>query len=80
MCRAIGIPEENLLKWDLPETSRGGPFQEMREDADILVNCIYLDQEIPKFITKDFLKEGKRILSVVCDVSCGKRHPYAHDF
>ena len=35
----------------------------------VFVNCIYLDKNIPKFITTEFLKEGKRNLSVVCDVS-----------
>ena len=68
MCREAGIPEENLMKWDMAETAKGGPFEAIRE-ADIFINCIYLDKEIPKFITTDFLKQGKRNLSVVCDVS-----------
>ncbi|KAL2039134.1 hypothetical protein N7G274_008183 [Stereocaulon virgatum] len=69
LCRRVKIPESKLLKWDLPETKKGGPFAEIRE-SDIFVNCIYLDQEIPKFVTEDFLREGERRLSVVCDVSC----------
>ena len=31
LCRSVGIPDENLLKWDLPETKKGGPFVEIRE-------------------------------------------------
>lgn len=36
LCRSVGIPDENLLKWDLPETKRGGPFVEIR-DSDVRV-------------------------------------------
>ncbi|KAL9132127.1 MAG: hypothetical protein Q9217_000061 [Psora testacea] len=35
LCRIVGIPDENLLKWDLPETKKGGPFVEIRE-SDLL--------------------------------------------
>jgi saccharopine dehydrogenase (NAD+, L-lysine-forming) len=40
--------------------------------VDIFVNCIYLSQPIPKFLTNEFIaKAGKsRRLSVVVDVSC----------
>ena len=31
LCRAVGIPESNLLKWDMKETAKGGPFVEIRE-------------------------------------------------
>ena len=33
-----GVPEENILKWDMAETAKGGPFQEITE-SDIFVNC-----------------------------------------
>ena len=90
MCQEAGIPEENLMKWDMAETAKGGPFTEIREadvcqsgslplgslcahtHTQVFVNCIYLDKKIPKFITTEFLKEGKRNLSVVCDVSVSK--------
>ncbi|KAL8818835.1 MAG: hypothetical protein Q9191_007853, partial [Dirinaria sp. TL-2023a] len=68
LCRAVGIPDENLLEWDYPHTQKGGPFPEIRE-SDIFINCIYLDKEIPKFVTEEFLRQGHRRLSVVCDVS-----------
>ena len=74
MCIAAGIPEDNLLKWDLAETAKGGPFREIRE-ADVFINCIYLGKEILKSITADSLKQGKRNLSVVCDVSCDTTNP-----
>ncbi|CAF9934506.1 Saccharopine dehydrogenase [Imshaugia aleurites] len=74
LCRAVGIPESNLLKWDMAETAKGGPFIEIRE-SDIFVNCIYLSADIPKFVTEDFLKQGPRQLSVVADVSCDTSNP-----
>lgn len=51
----VGIPEENVIRWDMAETSKGGPFPELL-DVDILVNCIYLSQKIPPFLTVDMLR------------------------
>ena len=31
LCRAVGVPEDCLLKWDLEETKSGGPFLAIRE-------------------------------------------------
>lgn len=31
LCRNVGIPDSKLIKWDLPETKKGGPFIEIRE-------------------------------------------------
>lgn len=42
LCRfAAGIPEENLLKWDLKETgAKSGPYPEIREsDVFVVSNC-----------------------------------------
>ena len=94
LCKAVGVPESSLLKWDLKETAPGGPFREIRESdvsfvsnfvcqdtrltAQIFVNCIYLSADIPKFVTEDFLKEGERRLSVVCDVSCRDSLQFFH--
>ena len=69
MAEAVGIPESNILKWDLEETKAGGPFQEVA-DSDIFVNCIYLMTQIPPFITPQMLGKPGRKLSVLCDVSC----------
>ena len=41
-------------------------------------NSIYLNAAIPPFITTDFLRNGKRNLSVVCDVSVG--YPFSASF
>lgn len=75
--RKAGLQEENIIKWDMAETAKGGPFQEIL-DVDIFVNCIYLSQPIPKFITSDFIAQAgdSRRLSVVVDVSCDTTNPH----
>ena len=55
--------------WDIDETRRGGPFPEIL-DHDILVNCVFVDREIPPFMTPDLLGRPGRTLSIICDVSC----------
>ena len=64
---------ENIIKWDIEETKKGGPFKEILE-CDIFVNCIYLNQKIQPFLTKEMLDEGRQ-LSVVVDVSCDATNP-----
>ena len=75
LCKQAGIPDDNILKWDMAETAKGGPFTEIIE-SDIFVNCIYLSEEIPPFINKEALSSDKRKLSVVCDVSCDTTNPH----
>jgi saccharopine dehydrogenase (NAD+, L-lysine forming) len=75
LCRQAGIPEDNILKWDMEETAKGGPFTEIIE-ADIFVNCIYLSSPIPPFLNSDSLASSNRRLSVVCDVSCDTTNPH----
>lgn len=75
LCLKVGIPTEQILKWDLAETAKGGPFQEIVE-SDIFVNCIYLSSKIPHFVDMDSLKAPGRQLSVVCDVSADTTNPY----
>lgn len=29
LCRQVGTPEENIFKWDMAETAKGGPFSEI---------------------------------------------------
>lgn len=67
LLRAVGLPSENLLKWDMAETAPGGPFKEIVE-SDIFVNCIYLMSKIPPFVDMQSLDTPSRKLSVVCDV------------
>lgn len=69
-CAAAGIPEESLVKWDLAETRRGGPFPEIAE-VDVLCNCVYLGaNKAPPFATLDLLSTPERKLRTICDVSC----------
>ncbi|ORX40235.1 saccharopine dehydrogenase [Kockovaella imperatae] len=74
--RKIGIKEDNIVKWDIEETSqKSGPYREIL-DVDIFVNCIYLSQPIPKFITSEFMAKESRRLAVVVDVSCDTTNPH----
>ncbi|KAI9103085.1 hypothetical protein DFS34DRAFT_351800 [Phlyctochytrium arcticum] len=75
MARRAGIPEENIIKWDMAETAKGGPFTEITEH-DIFVNCIYLSKPIPPFLTKEQLGRADRPLSVLVDVSCDTTNPH----
>ncbi|KAI1338353.1 saccharopine dehydrogenase [Xylariaceae sp. FL0016] len=74
MCLKAGVPESQILKWDLDETKKGGPFPEIVE-SDIFVNCIYLNSKIPHFVNKESLQSPNRKLSVVCDVSADTTNP-----
>ncbi|KAF5576298.1 saccharopine dehydrogenase, partial [Fusarium pseudoanthophilum] len=65
---AIGVSD--ILKWDIAETSKGGPFPEVAS-SDIFVNCVYLgSNKIPPFTTFEALSAPDRRLRVICDVSC----------
>ncbi|KAF8306843.1 Formate/glycerate dehydrogenase catalytic domain-like protein [Clavulina sp. PMI_390] len=74
--RKVGLAEEDIVKWDMAETAKGGPFQEIL-DVDIFVNCIYLMNKIPYFLTSSFIDAAgaDRRLSVVVDVSCDTTNP-----
>lgn len=69
LAKDVGIPESNIIEWDMEETKKGGPFKEIVEDVDIFVNCIYLSAKIPPFVNVESLSSPSRSLSVVCDVS-----------
>ncbi|KAH9946823.1 saccharopine dehydrogenase [Amylocystis lapponica] len=77
LLRKVGLEKDDILKWDLAETAKGGPFQEIL-DVDIFVNCIYLSSPIPHFLTYEQIRgAGKeRRLSVVVDVSCDTTNPH----
>ncbi|KAF9434413.1 Saccharopine dehydrogenase [Entomortierella beljakovae] len=72
--RAVGIPEEKIIKWDLAETKAGGPFPRILQ-SEIFVNCIYLNKPIPPFFTSEML-DGERKLSIIVDVSCDTTNPH----
>ena len=68
---------DNILKWDLDETAKGGPFPEIL-DVDVFVNCIYLNSKIPPFVTHEQINAagpGRR-LRVIVDVSCDTTNPF----
>lgn len=73
--RKIGIPEDQLLKWDMAETAKGGPFQEI-VDSDIFVNCIYLSKPIPPFVNYETLNNPNRKLRSIVDVSADTTNPH----
>lgn len=75
MVLKAGVPDENIVRWDMAETAKGGPFKEIT-DSDIFVNCIYLNSQIPHFVNRESLDDTNRKLSVVCDVSADTTNPF----
>lgn len=59
----------DITSWDLEETARGGPFDEILE-RDIFINCVLVNKKIPPFISSDGVQHERRKLSVIGDVSC----------
>ncbi len=66
LANALGV---KVTPWDATETAKGGPFSEIL-DHDIFVNCVFIQQKIPPFITPQMLALKTGILQVICDVSC----------
>ncbi|EIN13537.1 Formate/glycerate dehydrogenase catalytic domain-like protein [Punctularia strigosozonata HHB-11173 SS5] len=77
LLRKVGLDEDDILKWDMAETAKGGPFQEIL-DVDIFVNCIYLSSPIPPFLTEEFIQAAgpSRRVACVVDVSCDTTNPH----
>lgn len=71
----VGIPCGNIAKWDMKETARGGPFQEI-VDSDIFINCIYLSKPIAPFINAQLLNNPRRRLRTIVDVSADTTNPH----
>ncbi len=59
----------DVIEWDMAETAAGGPFAQVNE-ADVLVNCVLVDQDLPPFVTLQSLSSQTRKLAVIADVSC----------
>ncbi|MDX1480644.1 MAG: saccharopine dehydrogenase [Woeseiaceae bacterium] len=66
LARALGL---DAVEWDLEETRRGGPFEEINR-ADIFVNCVLVSSAMPPFVTTESLAQEGRRLAVIADVSC----------
>ncbi len=65
-CQEAGA---HIEQWDLQETQVGGPFAEILE-FDILLNCVFVKESIPPFISADLLHSTARRLTMISDVSC----------
>ena len=74
LCMKAGLYDENVLRWDMEETAKGGPFVEIIE-SDVFINCIYLTHKIPNFVDTQSLASPSRKLSVVVDISCDTTNP-----
>ncbi|GAA95948.1 uncharacterized protein L969DRAFT_92023 [Mixia osmundae IAM 14324] len=74
--RSAGLEDGDILKWDMAETAKGGPFSEILQ-VDIFVNCIYLSSKIPHFVTQETIRQAgeTRNLSVIVDVSADTTNP-----
>ncbi|KAJ6021394.1 Saccharopine dehydrogenase [Penicillium herquei] len=75
LAKDVGIPESNIIEWDMAETKKGGPFEEI-VTSDIFINCIYLSAKIPAFVNVESLSTPQRNLSVICDVSADTTNPF----
>ena len=64
----------NIKKWDLVETSSGGPFPEVL-NHDILFNCVVATPKTPVFFQPDYIG-SKRKLSVIGDIACDPDSDY----
>ncbi|MEY8830753.1 saccharopine dehydrogenase [Sedimentitalea sp. XS_ASV28] len=65
LCAAMDV---EVTKWDMQETSHGGPFPEVL-DHDIFLNCILARPDTPVFVPA-IAKTAPRRLSVIGDIAC----------
>ncbi len=75
-----GLAPEDIVRWDMKETSeKPGPYREIL-DVDIFLNAIYLNKPIPPFLSRDFIQAqadaAQRRLGCVVDVSCDTTNPH----
>ena len=64
----------NIEKWDLVETSSGGPFKEVL-DHEILFNCVVATPNTPLFFQPNYI-DSKRKLRVIGDIACDPDSDY----
>ncbi|PWN26622.1 putative saccharopine dehydrogenase [Jaminaea rosea] len=72
-----GLKDEDIVKWDIQETSaKPGPYAELME-VDLFVNCIYLNKKIPPFLSRESISSAgaERRLGCIVDVSCDTTNP-----
>ena len=71
LCDHLNIP---VTKWDMAETSTGGPFPEIL-DHTFFFNCILARPGTPVFVPKSALT-AERNLSVIGDIACDPDSDY----
>jgi len=71
LCEAMGVA---VTKWDMAETSSGGPFPEIL-DHDLFLNCIFARPGTPVFVSREALN-APRQLSAIGDVACDPDSDY----
>ena len=64
----------DIKKWDLAETSSGGPFKGVL-DHEILFNCVVSNPETPVFFHTNYI-ESQRKLGVIGDIACDPDSDY----
>ena len=64
----------NIKKWDLIETSSGGPFPEVL-NHEILFNCVVAKPNTPVFFQPNYI-DSKRKLRVIGDIACDPDSDY----
>ncbi len=71
LCEAMDV---SVTKWDMAETSSGGPFPEILEH-DIFLNSIFARPGTPVFVPKSALTATRR-LTAVGDIACDPDSDY----
>ncbi|WP_050605046.1 saccharopine dehydrogenase [Ruegeria sp. 6PALISEP08] len=71
LCEAMGVA---VTKWDMAETSSGGPFPEIL-DHDLFLNCIFARPGTPVFVPQEALT-APRNLTAIGDVACDPDSDY----
>ncbi|NRB20992.1 MAG: saccharopine dehydrogenase [Rhodobacteraceae bacterium] len=71
LCEALGV---TVTKWDMAETSSGGPFPEILAH-DLFLNCIFARPGTPVFVPLEALT-APRQLSAIGDVACDPDSDY----
>ncbi|MDX2485034.1 MAG: saccharopine dehydrogenase [Pseudodonghicola sp.] len=71
LCAAVGV---TVTKWDMAETSGGGPFPQILEH-DVFLNCIFARPGTPVFVPRAALSAPRK-LSAIGDVACDPDSDY----
>lgn len=71
LCEAVGV---SVTRWDMAETSGGGPFPEIL-DHDIFLNCIFARPGTPVFMPRAATDQPRR-LTVIGDIACDPDSDY----